>query len=207
MSIYPDWVLKHKKKGTYVNCVNGKYYLYAAHSERIPGTKKVRRVSDGYLGRITKEDGLIPSKDKVSGDIVVFEYGLHMTALAVAGDIHKGLKREFRTAAERILVAGILMAVGKAADEQDYKMSYLSILYPDINYGKALTEKQRTGAERCARMVSDKLSNVCDGNSQVVSQLAHVHVVEVNGKQYLSQISPSLEAWLKEHNIVWEGLA
>ena len=44
---YPDWVLKHKIKGTYINCVGDKYYLYAAHSERILGTKKVKRVSDG----------------------------------------------------------------------------------------------------------------------------------------------------------------
>ena len=33
MADYPDWVLKLKVKGTYVNCVKGKYYLYAAHSE------------------------------------------------------------------------------------------------------------------------------------------------------------------------------
>ena len=72
---YPDWVLKHKIKGTYINRVDDKYYLYATHSERILGTKKVKRVSDGYLGRITEKDGLIPSKDKVSSDILVYEYG------------------------------------------------------------------------------------------------------------------------------------
>lgn len=38
---YPDLVLKHKIKGTYTNYVGCKYYLYAAHSERAPGTKKV----------------------------------------------------------------------------------------------------------------------------------------------------------------------
>ena len=60
---YPDWVMKYKKKGTYINKVGDKYYLYAAHSERVKGTDKVRRVSDGYLGRITEKDGLIPSHD------------------------------------------------------------------------------------------------------------------------------------------------
>ncbi|MBO6215432.1 MAG: hypothetical protein J6N76_07840, partial [Lachnospiraceae bacterium] len=59
---YPEWVMKYKKKGTYINKVGDKYYLYAAHSERIKGTNKVRRVSDGYLGRITEKDGLIPAK-------------------------------------------------------------------------------------------------------------------------------------------------
>ena len=60
--IYPEWVLKHKKKGTYVNCVKGRYYLYAAHSERIHGTKKVKRIFDGYLGRITDRMGLFLPK-------------------------------------------------------------------------------------------------------------------------------------------------
>ena len=74
MPNYPEWVLKHKKKGTYINVANGKYYLYAAHSERVPGTSKVRRVCDGYLGRITEKEGLIPPRDKVKGEIIVYEY-------------------------------------------------------------------------------------------------------------------------------------
>ncbi len=53
--------MKFKKKGTYINKVGDKYYLYAAHSERVKGTNKVKRVSDGYLGRITETDGLIPA--------------------------------------------------------------------------------------------------------------------------------------------------
>ena len=35
---YPDWVMKYKEKGTYINKVGDKYYLYAAHSERVKGT-------------------------------------------------------------------------------------------------------------------------------------------------------------------------
>lgn len=72
---YPDWVLKHKKKGTYINKVGNNYYLYAAHSEHIPGTaNKARRVCDGYLGRITEKDGFIPKKKKESP--LSLEYGL-----------------------------------------------------------------------------------------------------------------------------------
>lgn len=52
---YPNWVLKHKKKGTYINKVGDKYYLYAAHSEHILGTaNKSRRICDGYLGNYTR---------------------------------------------------------------------------------------------------------------------------------------------------------
>lgn len=33
MATYPEWIMKYKEKGTYVNFAKGKYYLYAAHSE------------------------------------------------------------------------------------------------------------------------------------------------------------------------------
>lgn len=83
---YPDWVLQHKKKGTYVNCVKGRYYLYAAHSERVPGTKKVKRICDGYLGRITEEAGFSRIKlngrwysSKLSDTVRVFVEKYHLT--------------------------------------------------------------------------------------------------------------------------------
>ena len=40
MADYPDWVAKHKEKGTYINYANGKYYLYAANSARVPWHQK-----------------------------------------------------------------------------------------------------------------------------------------------------------------------
>ena len=42
---YPEWVMTHKKKGTYINRVGDKYYLYAAHSERIKGTGCIFRLN------------------------------------------------------------------------------------------------------------------------------------------------------------------
>jgi hypothetical protein len=106
MADYPEWVLKHKKKGTYVNAVKGKYYLYAAHSERIPGTDKVRRVSDGYLGRITEEEGFVPAKGKMDEGVYVHEFGLSETIVRLCPKIHAGLKREFRANADTVMVSG-----------------------------------------------------------------------------------------------------
>ena len=202
MADYPDWVLAHKKKGTYINYVKGKYYLYAAHSERVPGTKKVRRVSDGYIGRITEKDGLIPAKDKVDGAIVVYEYGLHMTALVVSGDILTGLRREFRAVATRIYISGILLATGGEADDESFKSSYLSVVFPGVSVVQALSDSQRTGLGRCQRMVADKLSGVI-GDGHMKAKLSRVHMVVVNGKEYLSGRPPDVEAWLNKHNIEW----
>jgi len=203
MANYPDWVLAHKKKGTYVNCVKGKYYLYAAHSERVPGTKKVRRISDGYIGRITEEDGLIPVKDKVGGDVLVYEYGLHMTALTSSDGIYMGLCRNNRDGdAERVLIAAILLAAGGSAGEKDFRSSYLSVIFPEVSFEQALTDKQSSEVERCKRMVTDKLSGVISGGV-TFEDLARVHAVIVNGKEYISKIPADIEAWLNTHKIKW----
>jgi hypothetical protein len=155
MPDYPDWVLKHKKKGTYINVVKGKYYLYAAHSERIKGTNKVRRVSDGYLGRITEEEGFIPVKSKLSGDVYAFEFGLSETIVRLCAKIHTGLKREFRANADYVFVCGALLFMRGDARPEFCEASYLSERFPDIDTGKAATGKQRVGIERTSRMITD----------------------------------------------------
>jgi len=205
MADYPQWVLKHKTKGTYINCVNGKYYLYAAHSERVPGTKKVKRVSDGYIGRITEKDGLIPARDKVAGDIIVLKYGLHMTALALADEILMGLRREFRGAAERMLVMGILLATEKNADGDSFNASALRLAFPGVAYTPNLTGKQRTGVERCTRMVADKLSGAIGDNTRMHAMLERIYMVIINNKQYLSQMPAGVGEWMKIHGIEWRG--
>ena len=205
MADYPDWVMKHKRKGTYINRVKDKYYLYAAHSERIHGTNKVRRVSDGYIGRITEKDGLIPTREKVSGDVVVYKYGLHMTALALSGLILKGLRREYREAANRVFVEGVLLAFEGNSDEEAISESYLTVIFPGI-INQALNERHKTGVERCSRMVKDKFSKACGDDSLIASRLGKVYAVYINKKRFLSKMPDGVGEWLIKNDIDWEGL-
>ena len=34
-NMYPEWVMKHKKKGTNISCINGRYYLYEVKEEEM----------------------------------------------------------------------------------------------------------------------------------------------------------------------------
>jgi len=70
--------MKYKSKGVDVNKV-GNNYLYRAHCVYDKKTKKNVRVSDGYIGRVTKKDGFTPAKDKVSGLVLVFEFGIYFS--------------------------------------------------------------------------------------------------------------------------------
>ena len=63
-SAYPDWVLKHKKPGTEIKRINGKYYVYSVKSQYDPAIKRARKISLGILGSITEKSGFIPSAKK-----------------------------------------------------------------------------------------------------------------------------------------------
>jgi len=206
MPNYPDWVMAHKKKGTYINFVNGKYYLYAAHSERIPGTKKVRRVSDGYIGRITQEEGLILARDKVAGDVCVYEYGLCMTVLNICDNLVTGFRREFRSATDFVLVSSILWETSGKCDRETFEGSYLSIKYPEVNICKEPTDKQRTGIERGRRMVADMMSRrFGEELPEARERLSKIYMVKINSRFYRSKISVEANKWLKKHTIELEG--
>ena len=204
MTDYPDWVLKHKQKGTYINRVGDKYYIYAAHSERIPGTKKVRRVSDGYIGRITEKDGLIPASDKLEGEVTVYECGLCMTLLALCDKVHIGLRREFRAATDRILVAGLLSAAYGEYSPETYRWSFLSVRFPGLDMLKPMTDKQSFGVQRCARMACDVMrKRFGEEAPNAMARLSRICKVKIKGKYYLPVLSGETKEWLGDQCIDW----
>lgn len=206
MADYPDWVLKHKKKGTYVNVIKGKYYLYAAHSERVPGTKKVKRICDGYLGRITEEEGLIPTKDKVSGSVSVLEYGLSSTILTVCSKIHAGFRRSFTKNGDFVMVASILSFIYGVYTDEVFHLSYLCIRYPELDFKVPVSSEQAVGIERGVRMIADTLSrHFGDDLPDIRIFFRHIQKANVNGKQYLSEESDSARRLKEKYNLSWEG--
>ncbi|HHU47530.1 MAG TPA: transposase [Bacteroidales bacterium] len=104
---HPDWALKHKKPGTELKLINGRYYLYNVKSVYDKTIGRSKKISLGILGSITKEKGFIPSEKnelrKKSGksylekQIMLFEYGLAkwlMDELENSG-VMKSLKEHF----------------------------------------------------------------------------------------------------------------
>lgn len=59
---HPDWAMAHKKPGTELKCINGRYYLYGVKSVYDKKLKWSRKISLRILGSITKEKGFILSK-------------------------------------------------------------------------------------------------------------------------------------------------
>jgi hypothetical protein len=205
MADYPDWVMKYKEKGTYINYANSKYYLYAAHSQRIPGTDKVKRVCDGYLGRITEKDGLIPSRDKVTGDVEIFEYGRSSVILLLCKNIHSGFKRTFKHNADFILIAAVLSTIYGYYDNFIFAQSFLSIRFPGLDLDKNTTLKQQTAIERGIRMINDTLSGFFkEQSAYAMLHLGTVYKARINERFYLSKESGAVEILKQHYSIKWE---
>lgn len=67
-SNHPQWALKHKKKGTELRNIRGRYYLYEVTSKYDKEKKRARKITGKCLGSITK-DGFKPSKRNIEQDI------------------------------------------------------------------------------------------------------------------------------------------
>ena len=60
--LHPEWALAHKRKGTELRLLNGKYYLYQVTSKWNPEKKRSMKITEKFLGRITETEGFIESE-------------------------------------------------------------------------------------------------------------------------------------------------
>lgn len=194
---YPDWVMKYKSKGVYVNKVGNTYYLYRAHCLYDKTTKKNKRVSDGYIGRVTEEDGFIPVKDKVQGDIYVYEYGLYFFLSALLKDVYKSLK------ANKKKDTVMALAIMKYLDYYEYFTTGLFNIYKNVNIELFNDKDVNKEAERISNMLSHFISTrVKDNDWQyLLNALPSIHLVQVNEKYYISSYSNELKQALNKYNM------
>lgn len=61
---HPEWALKHKKPGTELRLMNGRYYLYKVSSKWNKEKKRAQKITGKILGRITEDKGFTASGSK-----------------------------------------------------------------------------------------------------------------------------------------------
>lgn len=66
---YPEWVTKHKSKGTSISCSRGRYYLSEYSTVWNKEKKRAKKVTGKYLGVITQEHGLVPPGQSRKGPV------------------------------------------------------------------------------------------------------------------------------------------
>jgi len=70
----PSWILKYKQKGTAIHKIGNNFYLYEITSQWNKELKRAKKITKGYLGRIT-QDGLKEPRYKVNRPTTCKEYG------------------------------------------------------------------------------------------------------------------------------------
>ncbi len=207
VAVYPDWVMKYKEKGTYINKVGDKYYLYKAHSERIKGTNKIKRVCDGYLGRITENDGLIPPKDKLLGSTLsTFELGWSFVVLQSTANIHSGLRKTFVKYGDLVYVCSVLNYVFGSYSDDLFRASSLCFLFDWINFPPSFTQSQINGVERGTRMITDTMKKLFSDDLGLCRALfSTVSLIRVNTSFYLPAFSEPVTALSEKYSIDWRN--
>ena len=135
--MHPDWVLKHKAKGTNISQIRGKYYLYEVGSVWNKEKGRAQKITKRYLGRIT-EAGLVAPKEKsakIEAPVSVKEYGAASVVAELGKDILQKLEEAFPGEARTVFALAAMRVVEpnpfKRAQLQ-YRNSYLSELLPDL---------------------------------------------------------------------------
>lgn len=149
-STHPQWALAHKRPGTELRCIRGKYYLYECSSFYDKEKKKTRKKTGTYLGMISEEKGLVPPRrrqveiearkseeEAVSGKITVEkprlgqvnEYGLSAFVSRHCGELTENLKAALPTAWNRVLAMAYCRLRNQSplkCIQDDFSDSYLS---------------------------------------------------------------------------------
>ena len=136
---YPSWVLKHKVQGTEIRFISGRYYLYQVKSYWDKESKRSKKVTELFLGRIT-EAGLVKGKRTkktlsvpVSSSFSVQEYGIAHFLHEDNKDVLTVLKEHFSTQYDSIFAAAINRFVYHSPlknMEHYYTQSYCKELFP-----------------------------------------------------------------------------
>lgn len=201
---YPDWVLKHKKKGMYVNKVNeSTYRIYRGHSERVKGTNKVKRVVDEYIGTITEEKGLIPTKPRIKGEVRSLRVGGYRLLRWYCHSQIEGILSRFGSLGPPIWVSSALLLLYGVSDELVYEGDWLSIVHPDIRFPVA--EEAAREAARVARGMRSTLSAALGEDlDAVVRASASVYRVWVNGQWVNAAVPDGCRSLAGKHDFRWE---
>lgn len=203
MGQLPDWVLKYKKKGIYARKTKHGYALYRGHSERVKGKAYPVFRCDEYLGIVTEEHGLTPSKPPVKPGITVLRYGMVQVIEAVCAILRKH-PQQSGLDADLLFVRAVLDLEGRESP-QGYESSYLSQRFPSVDLHQSLDEQHNRALTTMKKQMASKLRD-CYGRDreELLDLSSDVYAVHVNESWHLSKVSDRLEELLASYAIRFE---
>lgn len=201
---YPPWVMEHKKKGMYVNKINETTYrIYRGHSERIKGTKKVKRVVDEYIGTITEEGGLQPTKPKVKGEVRTVRYGGYAILWWYCRTQIAGVLKRMGEDGPPVVATALLHVMYGDANPFYYECDWVGVAHPGVLL--PLSASLESEAKRVARGLGTTLGSALGGDvAAVLEASAFVCRVWVNGRWVTSVIPAQCKMLAQKYGFCWE---
>ena len=187
--VYPEWVQKHRRKGTTIKKVGKNYYLYKHSSKRVPG-KKYPVPVDTYIGRITQE-GVVKSEikkvDTAKAQVIVKEYGF---SYSVERLCTKEWKEILGNCWRDVLDTIIL----KESPE-----SYISGLR---DYPGQLDPHIQLAAQKSSLI--HRIKNAYGVTWADLQTLSTIYLVSISGRKYISAVSENQQEILDRLGITME---
>lgn len=158
---YPDWVEKFRGKNREIKRIRSNYYLYERKTVYDKDSKKPKKISGEYIGRIT-EEGLVKAQKRSAVKPVEVgypvEYGASQLLDLLGADILTNLKEYYRDElAELIFVIGKIGVIEPSPLKRlnlVYTNSFDSVIYPDMKISKNQLTKvlRELGENRAAQL-------------------------------------------------------
>lgn len=205
MSSLPDWVLKYKQKGVYARKTKHGYALYKGHSERVPGKPYPVFRCDEYLGIVTEQHGLTPSRPPVKPGIRVYRYGFARVVEGSCAILRKNPQR-LGLDAQMLFVRAALGIEGRETP-QGFESSYLSVMFPSVDMHTSLGEQQKNALATMRVQMTSKLHDrFADDHDELLELSSDLYAVHVNGTWHLSHIPERLTYLAANHalSLEWE---
>lgn len=168
---YPDWVQKHRTRGTTVKKKGETYYLYKRTSRRVKG-KKYPQPVDSYIGIITPEGVIQSNKKKVSlTDAEVWEYGFSKAVWELCpDDWKKPLGDDWEAVISVILLkqspASYIQRNRTIKAESDFRYQFAA---QTASLSRRIYKKWGVGLEDLRRL--DTIYLICMDKHEIISKI------------------------------------
>ncbi|HOJ38862.1 MAG TPA: transposase [bacterium] len=169
-------MVKNKKKGTAIHNIRGHFYLYEIGSRWDKTLKRARKITKGYLGKITPT-GLQEPGYKINRPTTCKEYGASWFLLEENKDVIERLKTYFPSRWKEIFVSSVCRLMYQSPlkhIEFHYQESWLSEVMPDASLSKNIVGKILEEIGRDRETIVEFLKGFICGNENILIDLTHV---------------------------------
>ena len=205
---HPDWVMKHKTKGTEIRKIGKYYYIYKVRSEYDKEKKRAKKITEKFLGKIT-EDGLIKPKLERAlesqKNISVKEFGASQFISNESSDLIQNLKGIFPDTWKEIYTFAVFRFFYSSPikNVQDhYHGSYLSDIILDAKVSPKTISKVLHSIGRQRQLIKKFLSKYIVEGESIAIDLTHVFSLSENvisatlGRNSQHEFTPQINLFL-----------